>query len=181
MVTQPLSGKPGFFFLSHSTSDCQARCRTEAAAVKSAMENTALWWCGEFLADSGMWRKSIWIMLVHNKKMIAVEKQKCWGFSKDCKSAVPEAGELFYSFFSSHSEVRNLSLQTLRQLASLIYMQTEPCIPILSVFRCNVCTVVPHLVFPSEISFASVFHWGKPKSKKASPLFWVAWKDNRAS
>lgn len=116
---------PFFLFSSQNccTSACQAWCRTEAAVVKSAMENIALWWRVEFLADKRIWRKSIWIMPVYNKKAITVGRRKCWGFSKECNSAVSEVGEvklLFDSFLSSHLETRNLSLQTLGQLALLI-------------------------------------------------------------
>lgn len=60
-----------FFFLSCSTSGYQVWCRTETAVMKSAMEISL---CGavEFLADKRIWRKSIWIRLLHYKKVIIV-------------------------------------------------------------------------------------------------------------
>lgn len=60
-----------FFFLSCSTSGYEVWCRTEVAVVKSAMEVLL---CGgvEFLADKRIWRKSFWIMLLHDKKVITV-------------------------------------------------------------------------------------------------------------
>lgn len=63
--------KQFFFLLSCSTCRYQVWSETEAAVVKSAME-ISLCGCVEVLADKRIWRKSIWIRLLHDKEAIMV-------------------------------------------------------------------------------------------------------------